>query len=65
MRRLIRQESSISKMTGCGIYDYGSIPDKGMDISLYHEAQTETWAHPDSHPVDIRGSFPGKNTTGV
>jgi hypothetical protein len=37
---------------------------QGQDLSLFHSAQTDCEAHPDSYPVGAGSDLPGSKATG-
>jgi hypothetical protein len=43
----------------------GSSPGRGWEFFIHHHLQTGSGAHPDSYPMDTRGSFPGGKAAGV
>jgi hypothetical protein len=44
---------------------WGSIPDRGKSLSFLHSVQSGPETHPNSYPVDTRGSFPACEAAGL
>jgi hypothetical protein len=54
--------SSVGIALGYGLDNWGSrvrVPAGAGDFSLHHRVQNGSGAHPASHPMGTRGSFPG------
>jgi hypothetical protein len=57
----------IGRYSAYGLDDRGSrarFPASAGNFSLHHHVQNGSGAHPASHPVGIRGSFPGGKAAG-
>jgi hypothetical protein len=62
------RDSSVGIALDHGLDERGSrvrFPAGGGNFSLHHRVQNGPGAHPDSYPMDTRGSFPGGKTAGA
>jgi hypothetical protein len=60
-------DSSVGKALGFGLDNWSSrvqFPAGAWNFSLYHRVQNGSGAHPASHPMVTRGSFPGVKRQG-
>jgi hypothetical protein len=53
-----RRGGSVGIVTGYGLYDWGVIPSRERDFSLFHSFRTGSPSHPASYPIGTGGSFP-------
>jgi hypothetical protein len=62
------RDSSVGISLGYGLDDRGSgvqfLVGAG-NFSPHHRVQNDSWAHPASYPMGIRGSFPGGKADGA